>query len=341
MVDRISSLDENYQIGDLSLYPEALDDSESLYKATNNSNTTLKQTLTYNGKVIVVEDTSGFPEKGMIRLSPPIGKPGQSELVYYNKKTKNTFQELKRGHSGSKRNYWPARLTFVTNSVAADHHNSLKDALYNMQINIGTKEFPSDTSLNGILKFQEVRFLAPKPLFWASALSGPPPLSVTFQNFTSGHIARYLWDFGDGSTSLEKSPTHTYLNEGIYTVKLNVINSTGAQGIATKTDYIKVDLNESIPFFYVDSISNPYSVQTATNLGETPKEFVFVDQSDGEIAQRNWLFGDGNTLTVEDPDIHETSHIYQEPGSYTVTLLDIYSNGRFKKVELPTQLIVI
>jgi len=340
-VDKISSLDEGYQTGDLSIFPEALDDKDTLYEATNNSETLLKQTLTYNSNIIVVEDATGFPSKGQLRVGPPPGSPGSAELIYYEKKTSNTFQSLKRGFAGSRRNHWPAKTTFVTNAVVADHHNAVKDALINMEVDLGVREFPTEESLNGILKFQEVRFLAPKPLFRASLIKGPPPHRVTFQNFTTGHIARYLWDFGDGGTSLDKSPRHTYLTEGTYTVKLNVITSTGAQGIATKKDYITVDSNEAIPFFYVEDTTDPYSVKTAMELIETPKEFRFVDQTDGDIVQRNWLFGDGENYTQEDPDAHEISHIYQQPGEYTVTLLDIFSNGRLKKVELPTPLIVL
>ena len=340
-VDRISSRDSGYETGDLSLFPLALDDKDSLYEAKNNAETTLRQTLTYNSNIIIVEDATGFPDKGQLRVGPPHGVPGSAELIYYEKRTGNTFQNLKRGFAGSRRNYWPARTTFVTSAVKADHHNAVKDALINMEIDLGVREFPEEESLNGILKYQEVRFLAPKPLFRASRLKGPPPHKVTFQNFTTGHIARYLWDFGDGGTSLEKSPQHTYLTEGTYTVKLNVITSTGAQGIATKIDYITVNSDESIPFFYVDDVSNPYSVKTATQLSESPKEFLFVDQTDGEIVQRNWLFGDGESYTEEDADVHQITHIYQEPGEYTVTLLDIFSNGRLKKIELPTTLVVL
>jgi len=341
MTDKISSLDSGYETGDLSIYPEALDDRETLYEATNNSETLLKQTATYNSEIIVVEDASGFPAMGQIRLGPPPGQPGAAELIYYNKRTSNTFQNLKRGFAGSRRNYWPAKKTVVTNSVVSDHHNAVKDALINMQVNLGTRDAPDEESLNGILKFQEVRFLAPKPLFRASQIKGPPPHKVTFQNFTTGHIARFLWDFGDGGTSLEKSPQHTYLSEGTYTVKLNIITSTGAQGVTTKNNYITVDTNESEPFFYVDDVSDPYSIKSAIELNESPKEFFFVDQTKGEIVQRNWLFGDGENITIQNPNEHEVSHIYQEPGEYTVTLLDIFSNGRLKKVELPTPLIVL
>lgn len=341
MADRISSLDSGYQTGDLSLFPEALDDKGTLYEATNNSSVVLKQTLSFNSKIIIVEDTSGFPEKGQLRIGPEPGTSGQYELVAYEKKTSNTFQDLKRGFQGSTIGQWPAKKTWVSNTVTSEHHNAIKDAIINIEQDLGLKENPDPKSLNGILKAQEVRFLAPKPLFRAFPIKGAPPLKVRFQNFTTGYIARYLWDFGDGGTSLEKSPTHTYVTEGIYTVKLNVVTTTGAQGIATKIEYIVVDSDEALPFFYVDSVNNPYSVETATNLGESPKEFRFIDQTDGEIVQRNWIFGDGSTYTEEDPDVHEITHVYQKPGEYIVTELIQFSTGRLKRVELPDPLVVL
>lgn len=361
MVDRITSLDDGYVTGDLSLFPEALDDKHQLYEVKNDAEIPLKQTLSYNGKIIIVEDTSMFPDKGILRvglertMASQVGIEGQKawELIYYNKKTRNTFQELIRGFAGSQANVWPAGKTIVGMSVSAEVHDAVKDAIINIETDLGVAEFPEAESLNGILKAQEVRFLAPKPLFRAFPIKGPPSLNVRFQNFTTGGTIRSLWDFGDGSTSLERNPNHTYITEGIYTVKLNIVTVSGAQGVATKIGYIVVDSDESVPFFYVDDIADPYSVQTAAALTAgtlppdfvatptDPKEFVFVDQTDGDIVQRNWVFGDGNFSTENDPDIHEISHIYQTPGEYTVTLLNVFSNGRLKRVELPEPLVVL
>lgn len=347
MVDRISGSDEGYTSGDLSVYPLAVDTKEVLYEAKNNAVTLLKQTLSYNAKIVIVDDTSKFADKGIIRVGPLTGSPSSPELIYYDKKTGNTFQNLKRGFAGSRQNRWvPDGKTIVTNSVNADMHNTIKDAIINIENNLGVKEDPEPLSLNGILKAQETRFLLPKPLFRAFPIKGKPPLKVRFQNFTTGHVVRHLWDFGDGGTSLEKSPIHTYVNEGIFTVKLNVITSTQGQGIVTKKNYIVVSNDTAPPFFYVESISNPYSSQTAsqrTSEGTptSPKEFIFVDQTDGDIVQRNWIYGDGNQYTENDPDIHVTSHIYSKPGSYDVTLLVVFSNGRVNSITLSDPLSVL
>lgn len=345
MIDRISASDAGYTSGMLSVFPEAIDNKNILYEVKNNASTKLKQALSYNGKIIIVEDASDFPQNGIVRIGG--NSASEPELIYYDKRTKNTFQNLKRGFAGSQQNFWfPDGKTIVTNSVTSDTHNAIKDGVINIERNLGLKDNPSTESLNGILKMQEVRFLSPKPLFRAFPIKGAPELKVRFQNFTTGHIVRYLWDFGDGGTSLEKNPIHTYVKEGIYTVKLNIITSTGAQGIVTKSDYIEVNSDEALPFFYVDSLSSPYSNKTAldlTNAGQTtlPKEFLFIDQTDGDVVQRNWIFGDGIQFTVDDPDVHTFSHIFLNPGEYVVTLLVIFNNGRLKKVELPEPLVVL
>lgn len=341
MADRLSSLTDGYATGMLSLFPETLDDFDSLYRATNNSKIPLKQSLTFSGARIIVEDTSGFPSTGILRVGPDIGVAGDYEMIFYGRKTNNTFENLQRGFAGSVHRNWSTTGIFVSNAVLAEHHNAIKDALINMEINCGVRDFPTSESLNGILKAQETRFLAPKPLFRAFPIKGPPPLKVRFQNFSTGYIGRFLWDFGDGGSSLEKSPVHMYLNEGIYTVKLNVVLPTGGQGIATKIGYIEVNSEESLPYFYVESINNPYSQKYASQNDVQPKEFIFVDQTDGDIVQRNWIFGDGSKYTEEDPDVHQIKHIYATEGDYVVTELIQFANGRIKRVELPEPLHVI
>lgn len=359
MADRISAFDSGYKAGDLSVFPIIMDDRETLYKVTNNTKVPLKQTLTASAKVVIVESTAGFPDNGQIRIGPRVGpgiNAGEYELIAYGSKTPTTFQDLQRGFGGSKRSQWAARDNYVTNCVAADHHNTLKDALINIEHDLGVRVDPTRESLNGILKWQETRHLAPKPLFRATRLKSPAPATIRFQNFSTGHIVRYFWDFGDGTTSVEKSPVHTYRAEGKYTVKLNIITSTGGQGQVTKLNYINVDNNETPAFFYVDSITDPYSVASAalrTN-GELPpdyqeiltmpKEFVFVDQTDGDIVERHWVFGDGQTYTESDPDRHWVSHVYDQPSGpdgYYVTLLIVLSTGQLKRAQLADHLIVL
>lgn len=57
-------------------------------------------------------------------------------------------------------------------------------------------------------------------------------LTMTCNNTTSG-AASYAWDFGDGGTSTEMSPVHTYAAEGIYTVSLTATNTNGSSSGST------------------------------------------------------------------------------------------------------------
>lgn len=343
MANRISSLDAGYQTGDLSVYPAAIDDKNNLYEAKNNTETKLKQSLNYNGKIIVVEDTSGFPDTGLIRLGPPAGEPGQAELVYYDSKTSVLFKNLIRGFAGSRQSFWPIG-TDVSGAVMAEHHNAIKDAIVNIEATLGKKTNPAAGSFNATLTELETKFLAPRPMFRSYPLRGKPPLEVKFQNFSDGNAVSWLWDFGDGSTSIEKSPTHTYQTEGVFTVKLNLITTSGAQGSCNKSNYITVSNDVLTPFFYVqlvDSDSPAYSIQTATALSSTPGEFLFVDQTDGDILQRFWVFDDGDTLNAPDPDVHTAKHIYTTPGTYSPSLLIILANQQLKRVFLSEAIIVL
>jgi plastocyanin len=69
----------------------------------------------------------------------------------------------------------------------------------------------------------------------ASVTKGPAPLDVSFTAEVQGTAASYNWDFGDGSTSTEANPTHTFTAEGSYTVKLVVTAPDGSTASAEKT----------------------------------------------------------------------------------------------------------
>ena len=78
---------------------------------------------------------------------------------------------------------------------------------------------------------------APTANFSAGPTSGTAPLAVTFTNSSSGSVTSYSWNFGDGSTSTEQNPMHTYATAGTYSV---ILTATGARGTNTETGYITV-----------------------------------------------------------------------------------------------------
>ena len=58
--------------------------------------------------------------------------------------------------------------------------------------------------------------------FAPSPASNANPLAVTFRNASSGEYTGILWDFGDGVTSSDPNPTHTYTAPGDYLVTLTL-----------------------------------------------------------------------------------------------------------------------
>ncbi|MFN9798828.1 MAG: PKD domain-containing protein, partial [Bacteroidota bacterium] len=81
----------------------------------------------------------------------------------------------------------------------------------------------------------------------ASDLSGCAPYVVQFQNFSVGD--QFAWDFGDGTTSAEFEPEHTYTEPGVYTVTMIVSDSLSCN----LADTSFFDISISTPVDYVPS----------------------------------------------------------------------------------------
>lgn len=138
--------------------------------------------------------------------------------------------------------------------------------------------------------------------FIANADEGCWPLEVIFTNYSVGvQVRDYHWDFGDGSSSGDQNPTHTFEEPGDYPVVLTVPGPDGIEGHYQKI--IRVHEHPQAAFSVM-----PEEVYVPGD------EVRFFDLSVGAVVYE-WHFGDGNT-SVEPHPVHE----YAESGVYNVTL---------------------
>jgi PKD repeat protein len=68
----------------------------------------------------------------------------------------------------------------------------------------------------------------PVARFTSSVTSGTAPLTVAYSDTSTGEPKSWSWIFGDGATSTQQNPTHTYTDEGNYQVTLTVSNDAGS-----------------------------------------------------------------------------------------------------------------
>ncbi len=105
-------------------------------------------------------------------------------------------------------------------------------------ITITSQPAPTSTCADAV-KFTKTEITAPTADFLADKVWGVPPLTVQFTDTSLGIVTSWLWNFGDGTTSTEQNPTHTYTAAGSYTVTLTAGNSAGSN-TRTMEQYISL-----------------------------------------------------------------------------------------------------
>jgi PKD repeat protein/ribosomal protein L40E len=127
----------------------------------------------------------------------------------------------------------------------------------------------------------------------------------------------YSWDFGDGSPEVyDWNATHIYIETGTYTVSVTVTDNSGATDSDTATCTIVLPPNVE-----------PEAVITAPAEGEVDEPTSFSSagsgDTDGEIVEYSWDFGDGSPVS-HDPN---PTHTYATDGTFTVMLVVTDNRG--------------
>ncbi|MBI9061804.1 MAG: PKD domain-containing protein [Marinilabiliaceae bacterium] len=164
-----------------------------------------------------------------------------------------------------------------------------------------------------IKKTKEVSVEAPDASFKASDTTLCINQPVLFEDNSKSFVESFEWDFGNGSTSNERTPQHAYDKDGNYDVSLKIIDDHGCPAEKVSNAFITVQ-KPPVAQFMADQVeSNCY-----------PFPVNFTDQSFSDyLGNWKWSFGDNqSTSTLADP-----KHIYTKPGTYDVTLIAGTTNG--------------
>jgi PKD repeat protein len=133
------------------------------------------------------------------------------------------------------------------------------------------------------------------------------PMTFTFTNQSTGEIAGAVWNFGDGTSSTEMNPTHTFQEQGTYVVSLysNTVDS------CFDNTYILLTVAPNVAY--------PQDCQANFQALMNGNTTNFMDMSETQqgdlITSWFWDFGDGTTSTEINP-----VHTYPDAGNYLATL---------------------
>lgn len=137
--------------------------------------------------------------------------------------------------------------------------------------------------------------------FIASTVTACVNQDVSFINESVAKSAQMVWDFGDGNTSTEKDPIHSYIAPGNYTVTLR------AEG--------KIDVVEKTADIKVDPVPTPaFSAERKLNGYQAIPLYAFSTSIQPD-ERATWSFSDGQKVVGT-----ETAHLFRDAGKHTAKL---------------------
>jgi PKD repeat protein len=131
---------------------------------------------------------------------------------------------------------------------------------------------------------------------------------LTLHN-TSTDAVNYLWSFGDGQGSLLESPSHQYLNDGTYEIKLRATNTCGT---STYSQIAEVTTQPNASF------------TNSNTLGCLPLTVQYFNNSSANTNTLYWSFPGGvpSQSSEQNPQV-----FYTEAGNFPVTLIAENASG--------------
>lgn len=143
-----------------------------------------------------------------------------------------------------------------------------------------------------------------------------------------GAMKTWLWNFGDGTTSNQLKPTHTFPGVGDYIVSVTATDSLGH----VKSVSHKVTIAQYPVSYFKSSVPN---------CSNEPVHFTDLSHTlYGYVARWVWNYGDGSANdTIQFPDEPNTSHHFDAAGTFNVNLSITNSFGCTTSAVIPVQVI--
>jgi PKD repeat protein len=132
---------------------------------------------------------------------------------------------------------------------------------------------------------------APVASFSLTPSYGNPPFAVNFTNTSNGALS-YVWNFGDGNTSILQNPTNTYKDTGSFKVTLTIKNNLGCVNAVSKTvnslkKLVDVKVQDISAVFKNDFLN--ITVQLVNKgTADITKLDLYIKVNDGPEVKEEW-----------------------------------------------------
>ena len=153
---------------------------------------------------------------------------------------------------------------------------------------------------------QQIIVTDPQPSFTIQPGVSCPGGDITFVSTSTGDGLQYLWDLGDGSSSVLATPVHAYSDTGYVDISLMITDAFGCTRTATQSQAI-----------YIQDLFAAFEADTT--FAACPPLNVNFQAAEGFLhpgLTYEWDFGDGSSATSSNP-----SRVFTQPGSFDVTLI--------------------